>query len=169
MPTACWKTRRKPRRAFPPPVLPLAARERYLQLPPLDPRIAELARSFAAGAANDLARARAIERHLRTDYGYTLELPDREVGRSAGLFPVHAQEGPLRVLSPASMAVMLRTLGIPARLATGFQSGVYNPVSDFWLIRACDAHSWVEAWIPGPAGPLRPHSARPERRAGWAC
>jgi hypothetical protein len=47
------------------------------------------------------------------------------------------------------MAVMLRTLGVPARLATGFQSGVYNPVSDLWLVRASDAHSWVEAWIPG--------------------
>ena len=47
------------------------------------------------------------------------------------------------------MAVMLRSLGIPARLATGFQSGVYNPVSDLWLMRASDAHSWVEAWIPG--------------------
>ena len=49
----------------------------------------------------------------------------------------------------SSMAVMLRSLGIPARLATGFQSGVYNPVSDLWLMRASDAHSWVEAWIPG--------------------
>jgi len=47
------------------------------------------------------------------------------------------------------MAVMLRSLGIPSRLATGFQSGVFNPVSDLWLIRASDAHSWVEAWIPG--------------------
>jgi protein-glutamine gamma-glutamyltransferase len=44
---------------------------------------------------------------------------------------------------------MLRTLGIPARLATGFQSGVYNPVTDLWLVRASDAHTWVEAWIPG--------------------
>src|SRR6185369_17080850 len=50
---------------------------------------------------------------------------------------------------PSSMAVMLRSIGIPARLATGFQSGVYNPVSDLWLVRASDAHSWVEAWIPG--------------------
>jgi hypothetical protein len=49
----------------------------------------------------------------------------------------------------SSMAVMLRSLGIPARLATGFQSGVYNPISGLWLVRASDAHSWVEAWIPG--------------------
>jgi len=45
--------------------------------------------------------------------------------------------------------VMLRTLEIPARLATGFLSGIYNPISDLWLVRASDAHSWVEAWIPG--------------------
>ena len=38
---------------------------------------------------------------------------------------------------------------IPARLATGFQSGVYNSISDLWLVRTSDAHSWVEAWIPG--------------------
>ena len=49
----------------------------------------------------------------------------------------------------SAMAVMLRSLEIPARMATGFQSGVYNPVSDLWLVRASDAHSWVEAWIPG--------------------
>jgi len=49
----------------------------------------------------------------------------------------------------SAMTVMLRTAGIPARLATGFQSGVYNPITDFWLVRASDAHAWVEAWIPG--------------------
>src|ERR1051326_4880129 len=63
-----------PETVFPsasPPVLPLSARERYLQLPPLDPRIAELARTFAADVPTDLMRARAIERHLRTGFGYT--------------------------------------------------------------------------------------------------
>ena len=44
---------------------------------------------------------------------------------------------------------MLRFLGVPARVATGFQSGVYNQVSGWYLIRASDAHSWVEAWIEG--------------------
>jgi hypothetical protein len=47
------------------------------------------------------------------------------------------------------MTVMLRAIGIPARLATGFQSGIYNPMTDLWLVRASDAHTWVEAWIPG--------------------
>ena len=133
---------------FPPPVLPLAARQLYLQLPALDGRIGELARSFAASATDDLARARAIERHLRSDYGYTLELPDRELADPLANFLFARRQGHCEYFA-SSMAVMLRSLGIPARLATGFQSGVYNPVSDLWLVRASDAHSWVEAWIPG--------------------
>src|SRR5262245_34347612 len=47
------------------------------------------------------------------------------------------------------MTVMLRAIGIPSRMATGFQSGIYNSFTGMWLIRASDAHSWVEAWIPG--------------------
>jgi hypothetical protein len=47
------------------------------------------------------------------------------------------------------MAVMLRTLGIPSRLATGFDGGVLNPITGWQVIRASDAHSWVEAWIDG--------------------
>ena len=133
---------------FPPPVLPLAARELYLRLPPLDLRVTELARNFAAGATGDLARARAIERHLRADYGYTLQLPDREVADPLANFLFSRRKGHCEYFASA-MAVMLRSQGIPARLATGFQSGVYNPVSDLWLVRASDAHSWVEAWIPG--------------------
>ena len=133
---------------FPPPVLPLAAREQYLQLPALDARIADLARSFAAGGAGDLARARGVERNLRSTYGYTLELPDREVADPLANFLFARRKGHCEYFA-SSMAVMLRSLGIPARLATGFQSGVYNPVSELWLVRASDAHSWVEAWIPG--------------------
>jgi transglutaminase-like putative cysteine protease len=133
---------------YPPPVLRLAEREVYLQLPALDSRIGELARSFAAGEAGDLARARAIERHLRSTYGYTLELPDREVADPLANFLFVRRKGHCEYFA-SSMAVMLRSLGIPSRLATGFQSGLYNPVSELWLVRASDAHSWVEAWIPG--------------------
>ena len=67
----------------------------------------------------------------------------------------------------SAMAVMLRTLGIPSRLVTGFQGGAYNPVSGWSVVRASDAHSWVEAWIDGrgwitfdptPAGADSPES-----------
>jgi hypothetical protein len=133
---------------LPAPVLPLAARERALQLPTIDRRIPDLARKFAAGAANDLERIRAIEKGLRTSYGYTLQLPDREISDPLAHFLFTRKKGHCEYFASA-MAVMLRSIGIPARLATGFQSGIYNPVSELWLVRASDAHSWVEAWIPG--------------------
>ena len=133
---------------YPAPILPLSARATYLQLPPLDRRIGEMARRFTAGAGNDLERARAVERHLRTDFGYTLELPDKEMADPLAYFLFTRRKGHCEYFASA-MAVMLRSLEIPARMATGFQSGVYNPVSDLWLVRASDAHSWVEAWIPG--------------------
>jgi transglutaminase-like putative cysteine protease len=132
------------------PVLTLREREQSLQLPHLDARIAPLAREMAAGAAgdSDLARARAVETRLRTGYGYTLQLPEHAVDDPLAYFLFTRKKGHCEYFASA-MAVMLRTLGIPTRLATGFQSGVYNPVSDLWLVRASDAHSWVEAWIPG--------------------
>jgi protein-glutamine gamma-glutamyltransferase len=131
-------------------VMGLIDRQRYLQLPTkqLDPRIPELARAFAARASTDLARARAVERRLRSDYGYTLELPRQEVQDPLAYFLFTRKKGYCEYFASA-MTVMLRTLGIPSRLVTGFQSGVYNPINELWVVRASDAHSWVEAWIPG--------------------
>lgn len=143
-----------PPESSPPPdastVMGLADRQRYLQLPlkQLDPRIPELARRFAAHATSDLERARAVEQHLRTDYGYTLDLPQHEVQDPLAYFLFNRKKGYCEYFASA-MAVMLRSLGIPSRLITGFQSGVYNPISELWVIRASDAHSWVEGWIPG--------------------
>jgi len=133
----------------PPPILDLDRRTvEYLQLPHIDPRIPELAMAMADGASTDLTRARAVERRLRHDYGYTLQLPQRETADPLADFLFTRRKGNCEYFASA-MAVLLRTLGIPARLATGFQSGIYNPISDLWLVRASDAHSWVEAWIPG--------------------
>jgi transglutaminase-like putative cysteine protease len=141
-----------PENAPPPyPLLPLTAagRKESLQQPEhLDPRIPALARAMTAGAATDLERVRAVEQRLRHDYGYTLELPRSEPADPLADFLFVRRKGHCEYFASA-MAVMLRTLGIPARLAAGFQGGVYNPISDLWLVRASDAHSWVEAWIPG--------------------
>lgn len=132
----------------PVPVLDASSRSRYLELPPLDRRIPELALAMAAGATTDLERARAIEHHLRMDYGYTMELPAREVADPLAHFLFTRRKGHCEYFASA-MAVLLRTVGVPTRLATGFQSGVYNPLTDLWLVRSADAHTWVEAWLPG--------------------
>jgi hypothetical protein len=124
-------------------------RRRYLELPPmLDARIPELARNVARGAESDDTRAIAIAQYLRRSYGYTLELPSREVRDPLANFLFERKKGHCEYFASA-MAVMLRTLGIPSRLVTGFQSGIWNPLTELYLIRASDAHSWVEAWLPG--------------------
>jgi hypothetical protein len=134
---------------YPPPVLPLKERERYLELPDrVDARIPALARAMAGAAGSDLQRARAIETALHRDYRYSLQGPDRETADPLADFLFTRRQGYCEYFASA-MAVMLRTLGIPARLATGFQSGEYNPITELWVVRASDAHSWVEAWMPG--------------------
>jgi hypothetical protein len=47
------------------------------------------------------------------------------------------------------MAVLLRTVGIPSRIITGFRGAQFNQVNANYIVRARDAHSWVEAYIPG--------------------
>src|SRR5438552_9756405 len=47
-----------------------------------------------------------------------------------------------------AMALMLRYLGIPARVAAGFTSGVYDSGKREWTVTDHDAHTWVEAWFP---------------------
>ena len=134
---------------YPAPVLKAESRIKNLRLPPkLDPRIRPLAKAMTAGASTDLERARDIEQRLRQDYAYTLELPKKEPDDPLANFLFVRRKGHCEYFA-SSMAVMLRSLDIPARMATGFQPGVYNPISDLWLVRASDAHSWVEAWIPG--------------------
>lgn len=132
----------------PGPVLPLAARERFLQLPRIDLRIHDLAVRYAAGMPDDLARARSIERRLQSEYGYSLNLLKHEVQDPLANFLFDRRKGHCEYFASA-MTVMLRSIGMPARIVTGFQTGTWNPITELWVIRASDAHSWVEAWIPG--------------------
>jgi transglutaminase-like putative cysteine protease len=134
--------------ANPPPALDPAERSRCLQLPKLDTRIGDLGRQFAGGAPSDLDKAQAVERRLRSGYGYTLDLPRRRPADPLADFLFARKKGHCEYFA-SSMAVLLRTQGIPARVATGFQGGIYNQLTNLWLIRSSDAHAWVEAWIPG--------------------
>ena len=49
----------------------------------------------------------------------------------------------------SSLVVMLRSLGIPARLAVGFAPGERNPFTGLWEVKASDAHAWADVWFPG--------------------
>jgi transglutaminase-like putative cysteine protease len=131
---------------------PLDAAEtaRYLQLPPLSPRIPALARQVAAGAGNDLEAAQALVRFLMRDFRYTLTLERTTTLSPLEEFLFVRRAGNCEYFA-AALAVMLRTLGIPARVVNGFQRGEWNPYGGYFLVRMGDAHSWVEAHV-GHAG-----------------
>jgi protein-glutamine gamma-glutamyltransferase len=148
----------------------LPARDDYLQLPVLDRRIGELARQVTAHETSDEARALAIENYLRNNLGYTSELPSRESPDPLAEFLYQRRKGHCEYFA-SSMAVMLRTLGIPSRLVIGFQGGVLNPITGWHVVRASDAHSWVEAWIEGHGWTTfdpTPPGPRPREGALWS-
>lgn len=132
----------------PPPIrLTSALRESYLQLPLLDAKIWELAHAVSDAKETPEGKARLIENHLRKSYGYTLELPQVEAAQPIADFLFRRKKGHCEYFA-SSMAVMLRTIGIPSRVVTGFAGGIYNPISGWYVVRASDAHSWVEAYLP---------------------
>lgn len=132
------------------PPVPLSDNERrdFLDLPALDARIATLAREWAAGETDARRMAQMVESHLQQDYRYTLELLDAPVSDPLAHFLFTRRKGHCEYFA-SSMAVMLRTLGIPSRVVTGFYGGIFNSITGWQVLRASDAHSWVEAWLPG--------------------
>jgi protein-glutamine gamma-glutamyltransferase len=127
---------------------PVPVRLAYLELPPIDPRIPVLAERVTEGAVGDEGRARALERYLQTNFRYTTKLLPRAVPDPLAHFLFERRAGHCEYFASA-LAVMLRSLRIPARVVTGFESGIYNPVSGWYVVRASDAHSWVEAYFQG--------------------
>jgi transglutaminase-like putative cysteine protease len=128
---------------------PEEIRETYLQLPPqLDRRIPELARKISAGADNPYDQSLAMENYLRTNFTYTLNLTGKPGSDPLAHFLFETKAGHCEYFATA-MAVMLRTLGIPSREVNGFLPGEYNYVAGDYIVRASDAHSWVEAYFPG--------------------
>lgn len=121
----------------------------YLRFPPqLDPRVQALAQQITASANNDYDRASAIENYLRSRYGYTLQLPSSTVKDPIANFLFERKQGHCEYFA-SSMAVMLRTLGIPARVVNGFRSDEFNDLTGYYIVRAKDAHSWVEVYFAG--------------------
>lgn len=135
----------------------------YLQLPAtLDPRIRALALRVTAGAQTDGDRAMRIARHLRERYRYTLDLPGTDSPEPLAEFLFRRKKGHCEYFSTA-MAVLLRSIGIPARNVSGFVGGDLNRYGDFYTVRQSDAHSWVEAWL-GPSLGWRPFDPTPSAR-----
>ena len=133
--------------ARPAPPLDAVQLERYLQLPVLAPAIPALARQVAGTSRTPAEIAGRVEAFLRSQFRYTLDLE-----RVSQLDPLQEflfvrRAGHCEYFA-AAMAVMLRSLGVPARVVNGFQRGEWNPYGQYYIVRYYDAHSWIEAYLP---------------------
>lgn len=122
-------------------------KETYLQLPRLDQRIAPLAWQITARKTTPYDKAVAMEIYLRSKYGYTLDLKGKLGDDPLAHFLFETRAGHCEYFA-SSMTIMLRTLGIPAREVNGFLPGEYNDLAGDYVVRASDAHSWVEVFFP---------------------
>jgi transglutaminase-like putative cysteine protease len=105
-----------------------------------------LARRLAAGAPTTYDAVRRIELYLRSNYEYRQDIPNRTYPLPS--FISDDRAGYCQQFSGA-MALMLRMLGIPSRVAAGFAPGGRDPDRSNYLVDDTDAHNWVEVFFPG--------------------
>ncbi|GEM_PF-496808 len=133
----------------------------YLQLPDdLPPGLVEYAAEITADAATPYDKALAIETALRR-LPYSLDVPtppgEREL---ASWFLFDLRRGYCDYFATA-MVVLARLSGVPARLAIGYATGVYDRQADRYVVTEMDAHSWPEVYFPGLGWiPFEPTPAR---------
>jgi protein-glutamine gamma-glutamyltransferase len=108
------------------------------------------ARDLAGTPTNPYTAVVAIESWFRSggDFVYDEQPPVRRGTPALVSFVRSTKRGYCQHFAGA-MAVMLRTLGIPARVAAGFTSGRYDGNSERWIVADRNAHTWVEAWFDG--------------------
>lgn len=108
------------------------------------------AQDIGGDATNPYAATVAIEAWLRSSGGFTYnEHPPQERGMPPLVaFVTRTHEGYCQHFAGA-MALMLRYLGIPARVAAGFTSGTYDAAHQTWGVNDRNAHTWVEVWFRG--------------------
>ena len=111
-----------------------------------DEQIHQLALTATANAVGYYAKAAAIEHYLRTNYLYSLKPGIAEDGNQLHHFLFVSRKGYCSYFAFA-MTLMLRSLGIPARVAVGFYVDPQSEVLNFYQVRAYQAHAWVEVWF----------------------
>jgi protein-glutamine gamma-glutamyltransferase len=141
-----------------PPPFGTEGRERWLdELLASDRRLEEYrplweqTQDIVGEADNPYAAVVALEAWFRTRGGFTYDETPRP--RPPGIPPLvffltESKEGYCQHYAGA-MALMLRYLGIPARIAAGFTSGIYDRDRRVWNVNDRNAHTWVEVWFKG--------------------
>jgi transglutaminase-like putative cysteine protease len=145
----------------------------YFRAPKLKPYrpLYSYAQQVAGSAKSPYAAAVALERWFRTGGGfvYDQQPPQPPPGVPALVdFVANTRRGYCQHFAGA-MALMLRYLGVPARVAVGFTSGRYDEKRHEWVVADRDAHAWVEVWFHGWGWlPFDPTPGRGGLAAGYS-
>jgi len=120
----------------------------YLQLPSdLSPSVAATARQWTRGATNMYDMAVDLETRLR-QFTYSTQNPNPPASEDAVDWFLQQKQG-FCTFFATTMAIMARTLGMPARVANGFTSGTYDPTHHDWVVHGTDAHTWTQIYFAG--------------------
>jgi len=132
--------------AFP---VPEAVRRQFAAPPHTTERVRNLARRVTASAATTYDKIRALESWLGAHVRYSINAPLSPSGVDVvDDFLFRTRLGWCEQVA-SSLVVMARSVGIPARLATGFVPGSRDPLSGEFTVRERDAHAWSEIYFPG--------------------
>ena len=125
---------------------------RYTQLPSDFPQeITDLAEAWTADALTPYDEVIAIQQRFNgvdSEFTYDQTVEPRNDSSALLDFLVNTQKGFCQQFA-ASMAVMLRSIGIPARVAVGFTAGTFDDATDSLRVTTENAHAWVEVLFPG--------------------
>jgi transglutaminase-like putative cysteine protease len=111
-------------------------------------RTAELARSMHQLAGSDTAFIDAVlAKFNNEEYFYTLQ-PPALGSNPVDRFLFETRQGFCEHYASA-FAVMMRSVGIPARIVLGYHGGEINPMGGHLIVRQSDAHAWTEVWLEG--------------------
>jgi transglutaminase-like putative cysteine protease len=110
--------------------------------------LARLAEEVAGGARTPFGAVEALENWFVAsgNFHYSNHPPVRNPALVGFVTKTHV--GYCQYFAGA-MALMLRYLGIPARVAVGFAGGTYDPKQHLWNVSDREAHAWVEVWFKG--------------------
>lgn len=141
---------------------------RYRQLPPgLPTKVQELAQQLTAGLTTPYDKAVAIERYVR-DLPQNPDIKAPPTGRDAVEYYLFEAKGGFFDYAATAMAVMLRSVGVPARLVTGYVLDTLDPQARAYVVQEKDRSAWVEVyfpeygWIPFEPNGNRPPIVRPQ-------
>jgi transglutaminase-like putative cysteine protease len=120
----------------------------------IDPGIAprtrrDLLPKIVLGMPTAYDKAKAIEQWLRKNIKYNETVPAPLYDRDLVDWVIFDQQQAYCTYYATAMVVMLRSIGIPARLAAGFSQGIWDPSTQQYIVRERDAHTWVEVYFAG--------------------